>query len=165
MKRRVFVSSFVLLTMLALCVAATFGADMFSGTWKENVVGSKFGYGEPPQSNIQKIESIDYGIRMVADAVTAKGEKGHIEFTVKFDGKDYPSISMLDGKVVAGNPNMVSAKKIDDYTFELTYKAKGKVMFTVKNVVAKNGKTRTETQTAYIAQGETRTRTRLMEKQ
>jgi hypothetical protein len=73
---------------------------------------------------------------------------------------------MLDGRPdPAAADSAVSAKKIDDYTFELTFKAKGKVLFTTKNVIAKDGKTRTATRTGTTPQGETITSTILFEKQ
>jgi hypothetical protein len=169
MRRKMFVSSFVLLTVLALSVTGVFGADMFSGTWKLNLAKSTFSPGPPPEPPkepvIQKITGVDNGIRMVEDGVNAKGQKEHGDFTVKFDGKDYPSMSMLDGKPNPAAADMISGKRIDDYNFELTLKVMGRLMFTAKNVISKDGKTRTATQTATTAQGETRTRTLFFEKQ
>ena len=80
-------------------------------------------------------------------------KKAHTEYTVKFDGKDYPSKSTLDGKPNPNGDIMVSAKKVDDYTYETTAKLKGKVLGTSRTVVAKDGKTATVTQTGMNADG------------
>jgi hypothetical protein len=74
MRTKSFAVSFVLLTIFALCAIAVLGADMFSGTWKENIARSKHGNGQPPQSDIQKIEAVDNGLRMVDDEVEARAK-------------------------------------------------------------------------------------------
>src|SRR5437879_1954149 len=71
----------------------------------------------------------------------------HVEWTAKFDGKDYP---------VKGDParDAVSVKKIDDYTLEITNKKGGEALTTIRAVYARDGKTRTETTTGTNAQGQ-----------
>ena len=48
--RKVFVSSIVLLAVVALSATVVFGADMFSGTWKVNLAKSTYSPGPPPKS-------------------------------------------------------------------------------------------------------------------
>ena len=159
---------FACAVMLACLVAASvtlYGADTFSGTWKLNVAKSKYSPGPPPKSNTQKIEAVEGGIKVVADGENAEGKKTHNEYTAKFDGKDYPEHPMLDGKPNPNAPDSISLKKIDDYTFEATTKQKGKVLTVTKNVVSKDGKTRTATTTGKNAQGQTVNNTAVWEKQ
>src|SRR5262249_38620726 len=91
-------------------------------------------------------------IKAVADGVDSQGRTTHAEYSAKFDGKDYPWKGTIDGKP---NPDqdMVSWKKIDDYTYEVTNKLKGKALVTSHVVVAKDGKTRTSRSSGHNAQG------------
>src|SRR5262249_8119839 len=98
MSTRTFVVSVSLLIMVALFVTVLFGADMFSGTWKLNTAKSTFSPGPVPKEGIGKIQAVDNGLNVVLDGVNASGQKTHTEYTMKFDGKDYPSKSTLDGK-------------------------------------------------------------------
>jgi len=165
MRRRLLVFSLVLVAALALSATIAYGADMFAGTWKVNLAKSKFSPGPPPKSNMQKISAVDGGMKLVADGENSEGKKTHNEYTVKFDGKDYPEKPMLDGKPNPDGADMISIKKIDDYTYEATSKKNGKVLTVTKNVVSKDGKIRTATATGKNAQGQTVSNTTVWEKQ
>jgi histidinol dehydrogenase len=127
---------------LALCVillvaAAAQAADNYLGTWTLNVAKSKYDPGPAPKSQTTKLEvAADGGVREIGDRVNADGSRTQWEWTAKFDGKDYP---------VKGDPDrdMVSLKKIDASTIEVTNKKDGKLTNTMKIVVAKDGKSRT----------------------
>ena len=62
------------------------------------------------------------------------------------EDKDYP---------YKGNAayDTIVVKRIDDNTYEGTLKGKGKATMTSRNVISKDGKTRTQTQTGTDAQG------------
>ena len=165
MRRKLFVFWLLLVTALALSATMVLAADMFSGTWKVNVAKSKYSPGPPPKSNMQKIESVAAGMKVVTDGENAEGKKTHNEYTVMFDGKDYPEHPMLDGKPNPNGADTISVKKIDDYTYEATTKQKGKVLTVTKNVVSKDGKTRTATATGKNGQGQTVNNTVIWEKQ
>jgi hypothetical protein len=164
MSRRGFVVS-VLFLVLAVLSTVIFGADMFSGTWKLNIAKSTFSPGPAPKEGVGKVQAVDNGLTMVLDGVSASGQKTHTEYTVKFDGKDYPSKSTLDGKPNPNGDFMVSAKKVDDYTYETTAKLKGKVLGTSRTVVAKDGKTATVTQTGTTPDGKPVNTKLIIEKQ
>jgi hypothetical protein len=72
-----------------------------------------------------------------------------------FDGKDHPiENTTLDGKPNAGINNIFSAKKIDDNTIDITTKNRSTNGVTVaRNVVSKDGKTRTVTRTSTTQDG------------
>jgi len=146
-------------------VMAVLAADNFSGTWKLNVAKSKYSPGPAPQSGITKIEATADGLKIVADGVNAEGKKTHTEYSAKFDGKDYPDKVLLDGAIDPTGADMVSIKKIDDFTYEATTKLKGKVLTVTKNVISKDGKTRNQTVTGTNAQGKAVNNTVVYEKQ
>jgi hypothetical protein len=127
------------LSLCAIVLLATVAqaADNFLGTWTLNVAKSKYDPGPAPKSQTTKLEAVaDNGIREIGDRVNSDGSKTQWEWTAKFDGKDY---------AVKGDPDrdMVSLKKVDDNTVEVTNKKNGKVTNTMKIVVAKDGKSRT----------------------
>jgi hypothetical protein len=84
--------------------------------------------------------AIEGGVKNVADIVDAEGKTIHYEFTVMYDGKDYP---------IKGDPerDSLSIKKVDDYTFDATNKKAGKVVNTVRASYARDGKSKSRTMT------------------
>ena len=123
--------------VLLACAAVSAQTDPAVGTWKLNLAKSKYDPGPAPKSQTTKLEAVADGrVREIGDRVNADGSKTNWEWIAKFDGKDYP---------VKGDPDrdMVSLKKIDDNTMEVTNKKNGKVTNTMKIVVAKDGKSRT----------------------
>ena len=142
MKRQTVLSLVILLATAGLLQAA----DQFTGTWTLNIAKSKYSPGMPPKAQTTKLETLKDGIREIVDRVNADGSKTHWDFTAKFDGKDYP---------ITGDPDrdMASVKKVDDYTLEVVNKKAGKVTTSMKLVVAKDGKSRTNTVTGKNAAG------------
>jgi len=84
-------------------------------------------------------------VKTVADGVNAKGQKTHNEWTLRYDGKDYPQNPTVDGKPSPDGADTISAKKIDEYTREITMKRKSVVILTVRDVLSKEGRVRTGT--------------------
>lgn len=129
----------VLLFLCATVLAATAAqaADNLLGTWTLNIAKSKYDPGPAPKSQTTVLEgTADGQVRERGNRVNADGSTTQWQWTAKFDGKDYP---------VKGDPDRdtVSLKKIDDNTVEVTNKKAGKVTNTMKIVVAKDGKSRT----------------------
>ena len=125
---------------LAFCflgTAACLAADPQMGTWKLNESKSKITPGT--LKNTQVVYSSMFGqVKIKADGTDAHGKPQHTEWSVKFDGKDYP---------VAGDPNSDarSYTKVDARTLTTTNKKNGKVTVTGKIVVSPVGKIRTVT--------------------
>jgi hypothetical protein len=136
----------LLLVALALNVSAA-AADQQSGTWKMNPAKSKYSPGPAPKSITVKIDSDADNIKLSSDGIDAAGNPTHVEYTAKYDGKDYP---------ITGVPNAdtVALKRIDASTTESTVKKADQVVMTVTSVVSKNGKTRTSTFKGKDAQGQ-----------
>jgi hypothetical protein len=125
------------LCAVLLAATAAHAADNYLGTWTLNVAKSKYDPGPPPKSQTTILESVANGAtRERGDRVNPDGSRTVWEWTAKLDGKDYP---------VKGDPDRdtVALKKIDDNTLEVTNKKDGKVTNTMKIVVAKDGKSRT----------------------
>ena len=154
MRPRLTVVCVGLLAVIVFFSVTAMGADMLAGTWKLNVAKSKYSPGPAPQSNMVKFDSVESGIKLLADGVDSQGKKTHNEYTAKFDGKDYPTKPMLDGKPNPNAADTVSYKKIDDYTYEATAKLKGKTLNVARHVISKDGKTRMVTTTGTNAQGQ-----------
>ncbi len=116
------------------------------GTWKLNLAKSKYSPGPAPQSGTVVIEASEGGIKVTNDGVNAQGQPTHIEWTAKFDGKDYP---------VTGNPDVdtYTLKRLGARSYQLTAKKGGKVTVTSRITVSADGKTRTIMATGKNAQG------------
>ena len=136
----------LLLVALALNVAAA-AADQHSGTWKMNPAKSKYSPGPAPKSNTVKIDSDADNIKLSADGIDAAGNPTHVEYTAKYDGKDYP---------ITGVPNAdtVALERIDASTTRSTIKKGDQVVMTVTSVISKGGKTRTSTFKGKDAKGQ-----------
>jgi hypothetical protein len=125
------------LCAILLLATAAYAADNYLGTWTLNVAKSKYDPGPAPKSQTTKLEAVtDGGVKEIGDRVNADGSRTQWEWIARFDGKDYP---------VKGDPDRdtVSLKKIDDNTIEVTNKKNGQLTNTMKIVVAKDGKSRT----------------------
>jgi len=136
-----------------------------NGTWKLNLAKSKFNPPElTPKSGMSKIQINQDEIKVVTDGIDSQGRVTHAEYTAKFDGKDYPWKGTIDGKP---NPNQDTVwwKKIDDYTYESGGKLKGKPLPTQHTVIARDGKSRTNTTTGTNAQGQAINNVAVYEKQ
>lgn len=116
---------------------ALLAADNYLGTWTLNVAKSKYDPGPAAKSQTTLLESVSGGgLKEVGDRVNADGSKTHWEWSAKYDGKDYP---------VMGDPSRdtVALKRVDDNTLEVTNKKGGQIANTMKIVVAKDGRSRT----------------------
>jgi hypothetical protein len=164
MKMKLTVLSFVLVAVLAM-TSIVFAADLMSGTWKINVAKSTFSPGPAPKSGTRTNTAVDGGMKAVLDGVNSEGKTTHTEYTVKFDGKDYPETPMLDGKANPDGADTISMKKIDDYNYEATTKKMGKVLTVSKVVISRDGKTITATATGKNVKGETVNTVTVTEKQ
>jgi hypothetical protein len=126
----------LLIAALVLIVAAN--ADQHSGTWKMNPAKSKYSPGPAPKDVTVKVESDENGVTIDADGTNADGTPTHVEYSAKFDGKDYA--------IIGTYADTVSVKRIDANTMQAILKKKdGQLMMTVITTVSTDGKTRTST--------------------
>jgi len=133
---------------LAFCflgAAACLAADPQIGTWKLNEAKSKITPGT--LKNTQVVCSSMFGqMKVKSDGIDANGKPIHIEWSGKFDGKDYP---------VSGDPNSDtrSYTKANERTLTTANKKNGKVRVTGQVVISADGKTRTVTINGTTPQG------------
>jgi hypothetical protein len=116
------------------------------------------------KNNVSKIDAVEGGIRLVNEGLVSQNQTFRVEYTAKFDGKDYPWKGSIGGKPLT-SVDTIAYHKVDDYTYDVTEKSKGQVVNTQKWVVSKDGKTRTVTMTSKNAQGQERTQTLVYDKQ
>jgi hypothetical protein len=143
---------------IVLSSSVALAGDNWIGSWKLDAAKSKFTPGPGPKSQSLKFEATPAGIKLTSDGVTAEGKTTHAVYVSKFDGKDV---------AWEGNPDadMASPKKIDDNTYENTWKKGGKATMTAKVVVSADGKTLTVTQSGTNAKGQAVANTAVYAKQ
>jgi hypothetical protein len=120
-----------------LATAACFAADPQMGTWKLNEAKSKITPGTLKNTHVVYSSMLGQ-MKVKPDGIGADGKPVHIEWSGKFDGKDYP---------VTGQPesDTRSYTKVNDRTLAITAKKNGKVTVTGQIVVSADGKSRTVT--------------------
>jgi hypothetical protein len=106
MKARTIALALLLFVISAPACFAINNANI--GTWKLNEAKSKLSPGAPKDHTVA-YEAVDDSVKVTIDGVDRAGKPTHIEWTGKFDGKDYP---------VTGDPSSDarSYTKIDDRT-------------------------------------------------
>jgi hypothetical protein len=133
----------IALTLFATNVAA----DQSSGTWKMNAAKSKYNPGPAPQSLTLVIESDENNYKLDATGTDGNGKPLHVQYSAKFDGKDYPATG------IEGGADSVSVRRIDANTIETMQKKDGKIVMLILSKVSKDGKTRTSTWSGKNADG------------
>jgi len=123
---------------LAFCflgAAACLATDPLMGTWKLNDAKSKITPGTT-KFTTATYKSLFGQVKVTSDGIDGSGKPIHVEWSGKFDGKDYP---------VTGNPNSDgrSYTRVNDRTLQVTAKKNGKVMATGRIVVSADGKSGT----------------------
>jgi hypothetical protein len=148
-----------LMSLLALATAlpgagTAQGTESLAGTWKLNAAKSKY----DPASLANKSGTTTYTfsdnkVTASIDQVNTKDQKVHVEYTATLDGADSPWSGTIDGKP---NPaqDAISFKKLDENTYHVENKLKGKLLTTNHIVVAPDGKSRTVTITGTNAAGQ-----------
>ena len=100
------------------------------GTWKLSKPDARY------KRVITRIEPWEDGIRVTYDMVGTRGGVTHMEWTGKFDGKDYP-VEGVD--YVLTN----AYKLINDHSYEIVIKVEGGVAATARVEVSPDGRTLT----------------------
>ena len=133
--------------LLLIVLATANAADPEVGTWKANLARSTYSPADlKPRRAIVRIEPVDNGLKVIVDIVDSAGNPLKYDYVVKFDGQDHP---------VKGDPNRdaTAGKKIDEYTLEQVSKKNGAINATNRIVVARDGRSRTQTTDGVDARG------------
>jgi hypothetical protein len=147
--KRLFIVVSVVVLALAASGAVLAETDAHMGTWKLNVAKSKFAPGQEIKSETRTYESTGDGYKFSGERVAADGSTHPEGFSVKYDGKDYP---------ITGDPSgadTLAVKLIDANHIESTLKKGGKVLYTSRVVVSKDGKIMTITSKGTNTSGQT----------
>jgi hypothetical protein len=107
----------------------------FVGTWKLNVAKSKYVPGPPPQSSTRTWDAS--GMVMV-NGTNAAGKSLSYGYTIKDDGKDYPTMG-----AIPNTADKIMSKKVDASSYQATFTKAGKEVETTTFKVSNGGKTLT----------------------
>ena len=136
----------LLVVACALALAAQVTSP-FAGTWKLNRSKSTYDPGPPPTREVTVlVEARANGEAVIQEQVDPQGRTTGVEFTATFDGKTYP---------IEGDPSRdsVSNARIDEHSFEATFRKGGKVVTVNRTTVSRDGKVRTVTVTGTDSKG------------
>jgi hypothetical protein len=142
---------------LSLATAAV-AVDPFVETWKLNLEKSKVNPPPLPKSVTLKVEPKGDGFKWTTDLVTNHGETLHMEWSGKYDGKDYR---------ITGDPNTDTnaLRVIDSNSIVEVDKKAGKEVGNWRFDISKGGKTLTQTGKYKDAKGQEFTVTAVFDKQ
>jgi hypothetical protein len=134
MKSRIAV---VAVALSFVAATACFAANPHIGTWKLNDAKSKIPAGMGKNTTVIYTEQKDK-IKVSVDGVDKDGKPTHSVWVGKFDGKAYP---------VKGNLpyDSVAYKMVNDRTNDITTMKDGKMVWSGRIEVSKDGKSRTVT--------------------
>jgi hypothetical protein len=128
------------------------------GTWRLNMVQSKFASGPPAYSRVTcRIEPWQDGLKVVYDMIGTRGGVTHWEWMGRLDGKDY---ALQGVEEVMTN----AYSRIDDHTFSIVTKLDGRPTSTTRVVISPDRKVMTVTGPATTPQGQRVTNTAIYEK-
>ena len=147
------------LAFLITSVAVS-GADNNNvGTWKQNLAKSTYNPGPTPTIPATlRIESVEGGESLSVDGVGADDKAASWGYTALYNGKPTS---------VTGSPygDMVSFKRLDARTTQITYTKNGTLTRTSKRTVSKDGKTLTIAAEGTNAKGQKYNNVSVFEKQ
>jgi hypothetical protein len=138
--KRFFTILAVVVAFFAVSNVVRAQSDPRNGTWKLNVAKSTFGSGPASKGETRTYVANGDSIKATIDRVNADGATQSYGYNAKYDGKDYP----LTGKAPLG-AETISVKRINANTMDATVKKAGKILFTGRAIVSKDGKVLTLT--------------------
>ena len=142
--------------VIAMMLAAQAEAPWL-GAWKLNPAKSTTNSDRYKRVTL-KIEPSEDGLRVAYDMVGTRGGVTHLEWTGKFDGRDY-AVQGVDYVLT----NAYSL--VNDRSYQIVIKVDGAVAATAKVEISPDGKTLTTLTTEKNAQGQTANTTTVYDKQ
>jgi hypothetical protein len=155
--KRLFTTASILVLILTASSLILAQTDPFNGAWKLNVEKSKFDPGPAYKSETRAVQPSG---EITVERVNADGTTQSYRYNAKYDGKDYP--------ITGQGPNGADAlamKKMDANTVQASVKKSGKVLFTNRAVVSKDGRVMTFTTKGKNANGQPFTNVLVYDKQ
>jgi hypothetical protein len=152
---------FAVLILSAVACAPIFAQnDAIVGTWKMDAAKSKYTGVPAPKELTRTVEASGDSYKYTYSGTAADGSSISYGFTVKYDGKDYPSTGSAPGGF-----DMIAIKRVNSHEYTATQKKGGKVMGTAKVVISKDGKVSTITVKGTGEDGKAMSYTSVYEKQ
>jgi len=137
--------------------AADSSAPWF-GTWILNPTKSTTSSDGRYKRVTTKIEPWEDGLKVIYDMVGVRGGITHMEWTGKFDGKDYP-VQGIDSVITN------AYTRIDDHSYRIVLKIDGDVASTATVTISPDGKTLTSLTTQRNSRGQMATTSSIYERQ
>jgi len=136
---------------LSLLASAALPAQQnpFAGTWKLNVLKSKYNGVQAPKSETRTVVAQGNSDTVTYQGIAADGSSISYRFTTNLDGKDVP----ISGVGPFG-ADSISVKRVNADTHLSMAKKAGKPVLTTRAVVSKDGKVTTNTATGTNQQGQ-----------
>jgi hypothetical protein len=125
----------VAIVLSFVAATACFAGNAHMGTWKTNEAKSKQAPGMGKTNTVMYAEKKDQ-IQLTVDGTDKDGKPTHGVWMGKADGKTYKVKGNLSWDAMA-------YKMVDDHTYDITAMKAGKVAWTGRSTVAKDGKSRT----------------------
>ena len=154
--------SFLAMVTLGLCLTKLLlgQTDPFLGTWKLNVLKSRFVPGPARKSETRIVVTGPTGMKVSVDRVNGDGSTQEFEYTTNLDNKSYPITG--DGPYGADS---IAANLTAPNTIQSTLKKGGKVVATATALVSSDGKVLTITTKGTDASGKHFTNVSVYDKQ
>ena len=132
------------MVLLAAVVAAAYplvssaaeSTDSLVGSWQLNLSKSTFDPGPGPKGQMRIYSHAGDTEKLTARGIGADGKPTLVQYSARYDGKDYPITGSSGGDLIA-------LKRIDDLTTESTQKRVGKPVIVATRTVSPDGKTLT----------------------
>jgi hypothetical protein len=141
MKRALGYVGIVVLAVLAAAQVYAAANPLF-GTWKLNLAKSKYTGMPAPKEMTRVVEADGDSVKYTNTGMAADGSPISFSFTVKYDGKDYPTT----GKAPF-DADTIAIRRVNDYSYEAVLRKGGQAVGNTKVTVSKDGKITTLTAT------------------
>jgi hypothetical protein len=125
----------VILALSFLATAGCFAANAHVGTWKTNQAKSKMAPGTGKTNTVMYAEKKDK-IQVTVDGMDKEGKPTHGVWMGPTDSKSYKVKGNLGWDAMA-------YKMVNDHTYDITAMKDGKMAWSGRSTVSKNGKMRT----------------------
>jgi hypothetical protein len=145
--RRYFAIAGIAILALATAGFSKARSNPFVGTWKLNVAKSKYNPGPPPKSQTRMWEPSG---KVTVKGIDATGSARMYGYTIKTDGKDYPTTG-----AIPNGAQTIATTGVDATSVRATYKRDGKQVEITTFSVSKDGKMLTIVAKGSVPSGQT----------
>jgi hypothetical protein len=154
MRRRTFIASLPGLLQSLPRQSLSRQQEAWFGTWSLNLEEAKSAL---YKRVVTRIEPWEDGLKVSYDMVGIRGGVTHLEWSGRFDGKDYP-MQGLDSVMTN------AYRRIDDRTYEIVIKLDGVISATARVTVSPDSRTLSVATEERLPKGQTKTTTTTYER-